>query len=173
MKRVNVLGTSGSGKSTFAKALADKLNCAYVEMDGLFWLDDWQHVDDETFIKNIEKALDKPAFVLDGNYSRMIPIKWKDIDTVIWLNYSFPLVLFRAFRRAIFRANSRKKLWDTNNVESLTRLFSKKSIIWWTITTHKKNRKKVRQLINKPQYQHIKFIELTKPIEAKTFLKSL
>ena len=82
-------------------------------------------------------------------------------------------MLFRAFRRAIFRAISRKKLWDTNNVESLTRLFSKKSIIWWTITTHKKNRKKVRQLINKPEYQHIKFIELTKPIEAETFLKSL
>lgn len=44
MKKVNVLGTSGSGKSTFAKALADKLNCAYVEMDGLFLLDNWQHV---------------------------------------------------------------------------------------------------------------------------------
>ncbi|AWT49114.1 adenylate kinase [Psychrobacter sp. YP14] len=173
MKKLNVLGTSGSGKSTFAKALADKLDCSYVEMDGLFWLDNWQHVDDQTFIKNIEKALDKPAFVLDGNYSRTIPIKWKDIDTVIWLNYSFPLVLFRAFRRAIFRTISRKKLWGTNNVENLTRLFSKKSIIWWTITTHHKNRKKVRQLINKPEHQHIKFIELTKPIEAKTLLKSL
>ena len=35
--RINVLGTSGSGKSTFGKKLADKLNVPYVQLNELFW----------------------------------------------------------------------------------------------------------------------------------------
>ncbi|MDW1988695.1 AAA family ATPase, partial [Vibrio sp. 811] len=37
MKRINVIGSSGSGKSTFAKALAQKLDVTHIEMDKLFW----------------------------------------------------------------------------------------------------------------------------------------
>ncbi|MBT4141869.1 MAG: adenylate kinase, partial [Chloroflexi bacterium] len=29
--RINVIGTSGSGKSTFSKQLAQKLDCPYIE----------------------------------------------------------------------------------------------------------------------------------------------
>ena len=34
IKRINVVGTSGSGKSTVSRALAEKLNLPYVEQDG-------------------------------------------------------------------------------------------------------------------------------------------
>lgn len=38
-RRINVVGTSASGKSTFACALAAKLGLSYIELDNLFWLD--------------------------------------------------------------------------------------------------------------------------------------
>jgi len=44
MRRINVVGTSASGKSTFARMLAQKLQLDYIELDDLFWLDDWQEV---------------------------------------------------------------------------------------------------------------------------------
>ena len=34
--RINVVGTSGSGKSTFAKSIAKKFNAPYVQMDEIF-----------------------------------------------------------------------------------------------------------------------------------------
>jgi gluconate kinase len=37
MDKVNVVGTSGSGKSTFSQQLARVLDCEYIEMDRLHW----------------------------------------------------------------------------------------------------------------------------------------
>ncbi len=38
MRRVNVIGTSGSGKTTVAAALADRLGIRHVELDALSWV---------------------------------------------------------------------------------------------------------------------------------------
>ncbi|HIA42625.1 MAG TPA: AAA family ATPase, partial [Gammaproteobacteria bacterium] len=35
--RINVMGTSGSGKTSVARRIAKKLNIPYVELDELFW----------------------------------------------------------------------------------------------------------------------------------------
>jgi adenylate kinase family enzyme len=42
MKFINIIGTTGSGKSTFARQLAQKQQLQYIELDNLLWLDDWQ-----------------------------------------------------------------------------------------------------------------------------------
>ncbi|ENV13615.1 hypothetical protein F965_00713 [Acinetobacter schindleri NIPH 900] len=43
-RRINVVGTSASGKSTFARALATKLGLSDIELDNLFWLERWSHL---------------------------------------------------------------------------------------------------------------------------------
>lgn len=58
MQRINVVGTSASGKSTFARALAEKLGLAYIELDNLFWLDDWQQSADTDFFAKIQAAIE-------------------------------------------------------------------------------------------------------------------
>ncbi|MDN5695982.1 MAG: hypothetical protein L0G61_04720 [Staphylococcus equorum] len=91
MKCINVVGTSASGKTTFSIKLAQKLKLIYIEMDDLFWLDDWQESTDTIFFQKIQTKLDqaKSGFVIDGNYTRTTHIKWQDIDTVIWLDIPF------------------------------------------------------------------------------------
>ena len=58
MKRINVVGTSASGKSTFSKALAQKLNLSYIELDDLFWLDDWKESADQDFFEKLQQSID-------------------------------------------------------------------------------------------------------------------
>ena len=54
MKITNVIGTSGAGKTTFAKVLAETLNSTYIELDNLFGKDDWQEsTNEELTQKNI------------------------------------------------------------------------------------------------------------------------
>lgn len=69
MKFINIIGTTGSGKSTFARQLAQKLDLAYIEMDDLFWLDNWQEPTDEVFFEKLKNKMDNTAsgWVLDGN----------------------------------------------------------------------------------------------------------
>lgn len=173
MKKINVIGTSGTGKSTFSGALAEKLGYEHIELDAIFWQDDWQETPDEEFFAALAEQLSQPTWVLDGNYTRTIPIKWREADTVIWLHYGFFTVLFRAMKRAVTRIVSRKKLWGTNNVETLGKLFFKDSIVWWTIKTYGKRDHQYRAIMNDPAYAHIKFIELTSPKAASAFLETL
>ena len=174
MKRINVVGTSGSGKSTFAKKLAQQLGYPYIQMDELYWLPNWEEPERNDFFLTVEKALKPPTWVLDGNYTRTTPIKWKEVDVVIWLDYPFLLTVWRACRRAISRIITKEELWtDTGNVETWGRLFSKESIVWWTITTHHRNRRKYLAKMKDPKFQRILFYRFKGPKEAQRFLDTL
>lgn len=102
MKRINVIGTSGSGKTTFARTLAEQLNLTYIELDNLYWLDDWQESSDPIFFEKIQTqiGLAPNGYVIDGNYSRSQKIKWQKVDTIIWLDLPFHLNLYRSIKRA-------------------------------------------------------------------------
>jgi adenylate kinase family enzyme len=124
MKRINVVGASGSGKTTFSKELAQKLNIEYIEMDRLYWKNDWRGSSDLELLHSIRCALIGDAWVLDGNYNRTQAVKWKHLDTLIWLDFPFYLVFYRVLKRAIKRAITKEKLWDTNNYENFKLLFA-------------------------------------------------
>jgi len=75
MKKINVVGTSGSGKSTFSRTLATRLGYPYLEMDAMFWKPNWQESTDEEFFAKLNSALSQERWVLDGNYNRTVDIK--------------------------------------------------------------------------------------------------
>ena len=128
--RVNVIGTSGSRKSSFAKQLPGTLRIPYLEMDRLYWKPNCQEPNDEEFFSILEQALTGDAWVLDGNYTQTTHIKWPRANLVVWIDYSFPLTLYRVIKRSILRAWKKQELWPgTGNRESFTRLFSKDSMV--------------------------------------------
>lgn len=174
MKRVNIIGTSGSGKSTFAKKLAERLSANYIELDSLFWKKYWGLSNDEEFFYKIEKALVNDSWVLDGNYTRAIPIKWRNVDTVIWIDFSFPLTLWQAITRALHRSFTKEELWKgTDNRESFSKLFSSDSIVRWTLKTYFPNKKKNLTYFTDENYKHINFVRLRSRKECRSFLDSI
>lgn len=170
--RINVIGTSGSGKSTFARRMADQLRLPCVEMDALFWGPNWRQPSDAEFFTCLQAAVNEPAWVLDGNYTRTIPIKWARVQLVIWLDYPFHTTVWQAIKRAVKRAWSKEELWPgTGNRESfLKTFFSRESIIWWTLTTHGKVRAKYEGMLVDPQYVGVRFVRLRSHAEAAAFL---
>lgn len=155
--------------------LAQALAYPYIEMDKIFWEPNWKSSSDEKFLSNLKSALNQEKWVLDGNYNQTVPIKWEKVDLIIWLDYSFPRTLTQAIKRAIFRSFTKKELWEgTGNRESFRKnFFSKDSIIWWTITTHKKNRLKYESYLADPQFSHLNFIRLKSHAEAEDFFQKL
>lgn len=175
MNRFNVVGTSGSGKSTFAKMLATKLGYRYIEMDAIFWGPNWYWPPDEEFFPKLEKALEGDNWVVDGNYTRTIPIKWRHPITVIWIDLPFTTTLLQATKRALKRAISQKEIWpNTNNRESIRKsFFSKDSIILWTIKTYHKVKENYEALMKDPQFSHVTFVRIRSHKEAEAYLNSL
>lgn len=176
MKFINIIGTTGSGKSTFARQLAQKQQLQYIELDNLLWLDDWQESTNEVLFLKLKIAMKNAAsgWVIDGLYTRTIPIMMEKVDTVIWLDYPFHINLYRLTKRTFGRVISQKKLWeDSNNRENFKLMLSKESIFIWLIKSYPKNRKKYLALMQNPDYQHIHFIRLTSPQQAARFLKQM
>lgn len=174
MQKINVIGTSGSGKSTFSKKLSTALDIPYIEMDSIFWGKDWYWPKDDIFFSNLRIALSQETWVLDGNYSRTTAIKWKDVDTIIWIDFGFVRTLYQAFSRALKRLITQEELWPgTGNRESLQKLLSKDSIILWTLKNYKKTRIKYQKMMIEDRYQHIEFIQLTSPRACSVFLKRI
>jgi adenylate kinase family enzyme len=175
MMRINVVGSSASGKSTFARSLANALGIPYIEMDQIFWEPNWTQPTDEIFFNRLVDALNANSWVLDGNYNRTREIKWRTVQTVIWLDYSFTRTLYQSLKRSFIRALSRKELWPgTGNKESFSRaLFSKESVILWMISNYSRVRKRYQADMQNPKYSHIQFIRISSPIEARSFIKFL
>lgn len=175
MRRINVVGTSGSGKSTFSRQLAQALNCPHIEMDRLYWKKDWQGTNDEELFQKLSEALSVEHWVLDGNYNRTRAVKWQDVDTIVWIDYSFQRTLYQALSRAFQRCVSGKEIWpNTNNVETFSRsLFSRDSILLWTLKTYHSNRQRCIEDMENEEYRHIRFIRLCSPRMAQEFLQQI
>lgn len=174
-ERINVVGTSGSGKSTFARELAELLNLPFYEMDQLFWKSDWHESSDNELFRKVHEVTSRSRWVLDGNYTRTIPVKWKQVQLVIWLDPFFLRTVLRVTKRTIYRSFTQEEICPgTGNRESLRKAFlSRDSIIWWAITTYRNNRKKYSSIISSPVYSHICFIRLNSQTGVTSFLKGL
>jgi adenylate kinase family enzyme len=174
-ERINVVGAPGSGKTTFGRQLAGLLDLPYYEMDRLFWKPGWQESPDDEFLRKVGELTSQPRWVLDGNYTRTLAIKWRHVQQVIWLDPSFVRTVFRVTARTIRRAFTREELWpQTGNRESLREAFlSRKSIIGWAIGTHGRYRKQYSALMASPEYAQISFVRLRSPGEARRFLERM
>lgn len=173
MRKINVIGTTGSGKSTFSTELAERLGYPCIHMDQLFWKPNWTETSDEEFFSKVESVVTGKSWVLDGNYSRTNDIKWKHADTIIWLDYSYARTFCQLFGRTINRAVTKKELWPgTGNKESFGKAFmSKDSIFVWFFHCYKRNRRKYAVLESSLKEGRIKFIRLRSPKDANAFLK--
>jgi len=171
MNKIIVIGVTGSGKSTFAQKLSKKLDIPYIQLDFLFWKPNWESSTDEEFFDKIEKAIDKPKWILDGNYGRTNHLTWKDADTIIWIDLPFWLTFYQIFKRSFNRAITRKELWaGTGNRESFRRMFSRDSILWWLFKTYSSHGCRYQERMNDPAYKHITFHRLRSRKEISDFL---
>lgn len=83
MKFINVIGKTGSGKSTFARQLAQKQQLQYIELDNLLWLDNWQESSNKALLIKLKIAVEgaETGWVLDGLYTRTVPMIMERVDT--------------------------------------------------------------------------------------------
>ena len=102
MERVIIIGCGGSGKSTLARVLGEKTGLPVVHLDQIFWSPGaWQHLEKEAFDAQLALELEKPQWIMDGNFNRTLPLRLEKCDTVIYLDYNRFVCLFSWLKRVI------------------------------------------------------------------------
>jgi adenylate kinase family enzyme len=144
-----VIGHTGSGKTTFARALAAKLGVPHVELDALHWRSGWALAPPEEVQARVEEVLEADGWVIDGNYGGTLGTTVLDrAHQIVWLDLPFRTTFPRVLRRTLRRLRTREQLWDTTNRESFRSAFlSRDSILLYSIKTHRHRRRRCRELV--------------------------
>ena len=167
-RRIIVVGSSNAGKSTLAQRLAERLGVPFIELDALHWEPGWVEAEREVFRERVRRAIAPESWVMAGNYTHQQDVSWPMADTVVWLDLGLPTVLRRCVVRSWRRWRSADLLWGTNREvfwEHLMLWNPDKSLIAYTLKTHRARRRRFEALTRDPRWSHLTFIRL-RSVEA-------
>lgn len=169
-KRIVIIGTSCSGKSTLAKNISNKLGIKHYELDNYFWKENWTESTNEEFTKKVMDIIAEKNWVICGNYSKVRELIWSRATDIIWLDYSFYLVLFRSIKRSFIRSLTKEKVCNGNIETFKQSFFSKESIILWVINTYKRRKNQYSVLLK--DFRDKKVFRFKNNFEANRYLEN-
>ena len=86
MKKIIVLGNSGSGKSTFTTILANKLHIDFLHLDPFVYKYSWDKPEYKEMEEKVEKLLLKDSWIIDGNFLYNAQSRFKECDSIVFLD---------------------------------------------------------------------------------------
>ena len=102
MERILIIGCGGSGKSTLARKLGKITGLPVVHLDQIYWSPgNWEHLSNEEFEEKLLVELNKPRWIMDGNFNRTMELRYSYCDTVIYLDYSRITCVFGLLKRIL------------------------------------------------------------------------
>lgn len=174
VRRVVVRGTTGSGKTTLAKAIANAYGLAHVELDALFHQPGWTTLPDHEFVARVDAATSSERWVACGNYSLVEQLVLDRADTAVLYDLPRRLVMRRLIWRSFRRAVRRQELWNGNR-EPWRNFFSldpERSVIAWGYTTHEQRHRKLNELLASPP-GHLRLLHVSSVADERALHRSI
>lgn len=167
MERILIIGCGGAGKSTLARQLGQMLDLPVVHLDRIFWSPgNWEHLDREAFDALLLQELEKPRWIMDGNFNRTIPMRMAKCDTVIYLDFNRFTCLFSWLKRVITHWGRTRADMGPNCKEWLDPEFAK-----WIWNYNRDHRDNNYRLLN--EAEGVETVVLKNRRMVKRFLHSL
>lgn len=166
MDRISVTGSTGSGKTTCARRLAEITGAPHIELDALFWEPGWKQASVEVFRARVASAVARDRWVTDGNYAAVRDLYLARATTVVWLDFGLPVVLWRLTRRTLARLIDHEVLFS-NNRERWRDLVNPEHPIWWAIRTHADRRRRYEKSMDE------RWVRLRGPRELEAWLSEV
>ncbi len=166
MERILIIGCGGAGKSTLARQLGEKLGLPVVHLDKLWWKPGWVERDQQEFDAKLAVELEKPRWIMDGNFNRTIPQRIAKCDTVIYLDFPRLACLLGVCKRVLTTYGKVRPDMGEGCPERLDFEFLK-----WVWNFNSKNRENYYRLLN--EATHAETIVLKNRRMVKRFLTSL
>jgi adenylate kinase family enzyme len=169
---VVVVGSSGSGKTTVAAALAETLGVKCVELDALHHGPNWTEATADELREALAREIDDvDGWVVDGNYfGKLGDFVLERADTVVWLDLPLRTSLVRLWHRTLYRIRNDVELWNGNRDSWRGAFWGRESLFWWTIRHH--DRRGRRGSARFAKIPNLMVVRLQSPAEVDAFLAS-
>ena len=169
MERILIIGNAGAGKSTFAKKLAEKSELPLVHLDRLFWSGNWEHLSREEFDKALQMELEKPRWIIDGNFNRTLPHRLQYCDTVFFFDLPALTCLAGILKRVFTNYGKTREDMGGNCPEYFDS--QKLELCRHVLSFNKQHRKNYHELLAK--VQDVNVIVFRSRRQADRFLRAL
>lgn len=145
-RRVIVAGTSGAGKTTMARCVADVLDLPYVEMDSLYHGPQWsKRAEFESDVRDLVK---RGSWVTEWQYTSARPLLLERADALVWLDHPKHTVLRRVAVRTALRRIRRQELWNGNTEPPLHTVFTdRQHLLRWAWRSHGRTRDRITEVL--------------------------
>ncbi|MGI0117931.1 hypothetical protein [Zooshikella sp. RANM57] len=168
MKKIVIIGNGGSGKSTLALSLKAKLDLPIYHLDQYIWTSNWQAVSETKFTETHDKLISNEQWIIEGvGYDSTIESRIIAADTIIFLDFPFPFLLYRVFKRQVQSLYKQPAGWAPKN-----KLLSKTAfIIRIVIDIHRNTREYILTLMTKHAHNtevlYIRNLRMLKILHSK------
>jgi adenylate kinase family enzyme len=167
MRRVLVIGSGGSGKSTFARLLGAQLNVEVIHLDKVYWRPGWVETPKDEWRIKVEELVKRESWVMDGNYSGTLELRLAACDTVIFLDLARAVCIWRALKRVLMYRDGCRPDMAEGCRERVDFKF-----LWWIWSYPLRSRPKVLDLLGR-RAQGKRVLRLRSHAEVNNFLESL
>jgi adenylate kinase family enzyme len=172
MRRVHVVGSSGSGKTVIARQLAQALGVPHLELDSVHHQSGWTELPDAEFRVIVTNAAEADGWVIDGNNRTVRDIIEARADTVVWFDLPRAAVMWQLAWRTVRRAATREELWNGNREPWRHLLFPdrRRSPLAWAWHKHAGYRARYAAAAADPANRHIDFIRVGGRSDARALI---
>ena len=143
LKKILVIGCCGAGKSTFSKKLQSILKLELIHLDQHYHKPNWEEPKKVEWEKIVDTLIQKPSWIMDGNYSETIDVRIKSSDTIIYLDYPILKCFWRVIKR-VFKYNGIQRSDMANGCKEEFNL----EFLHFVLTFNNKFRKEIIQKLN-------------------------
>lgn len=150
------------------------LDARFVELDALFHGPNWTAAEPAVFRARIAEAIAVPRWVTAGNYRSMTEdLLWTAADTIVWLDYAFPRVMWRLFWRTLRRSARGEELWNGNRERFREQFLSADSLFNWARKSHWRHRREWTERLARPDLSHVRILRFRSPGATDAWVRTL
>lgn len=173
--QIVILGTCGSGKTYWAKAVSEKLGIDHIELDAINHQAGWNSLDEKNsdeFLRLVESRVEADDWVVDGNYASTREIVFPRATHIVWLNFPARIFFPRVVRRSLIRGIMRTELWNGNR-ESIWGILRAEHPIRWSLSARHQHREQYPALLANARDEGTISLEFNSDCEVLDWFKSL
>jgi len=163
--RIMIVGSPGSGKSTFAEQLCKITSLPLIHLDNEFWKPGWVETPRPEWIGKQKLLVSGDKWIIDGDYSSTMEIRFEAAELIIFLDVNRFICIMRAAKR------TGKKRMDLPDYLDEPKAISNDFFEFckWIWDYPKKGRKKVLLLHN--EYSEKAFLHIKYKRDVKKILR--
>jgi adenylate kinase family enzyme len=164
-----VASASGCGKTTVGRAIAERLDLPFVELDALHHGPGWTEASAEELQAKVKPIVESDAWLVDGNYrGKLGDLVLERAELVVWLDLPVRVWLPRLLRRTFGRIVRRERLWADNRESFGAAFLGRDALVPWSLRHYRRRRRVYPELFGR-----FNLVRLQSQVEIDRFLSAL